>query len=85
MSQDSSVDIGTSYGLQDRGSIPSKDSVQRGSGASQPPNQWEPGALSLGLNGRAVKLTTNLLLVPRPRMVELYLHSPKCLHGIVLN
>jgi hypothetical protein len=32
-----------------------------------------------------VKLTTDLHLVPRPRVVELYLHSPICLHGIVLN
>jgi hypothetical protein len=24
-------------------------------------------------------------LVPRSRMVELYLHSPICLHGTVLN
>jgi hypothetical protein len=34
---------------------------------------------------RGVKLTTNLHLVLRPRMVELYLHSPICLDGIVLN
>jgi hypothetical protein len=31
-----------------------------------------------------VKLTTHLHLVPRSRMVELYLHSPICLHGVVL-
>lgn len=28
---------------------------------------------------------TMILSVPRPRMVELYLHSPILLHGIVLN
>jgi hypothetical protein len=26
-----------------------------------------------------------LQLVPRPRKVELYLHSPICLDGVVLN
>jgi hypothetical protein len=36
-------------------------------------------------SGRGVKLTTHLYLVPRSRMLELYLHSPICLHGIVLN
>jgi hypothetical protein len=30
-------------------------------------------------------LTTHLHLVLRSRMVELYLHSPTCFHGIVLN
>jgi hypothetical protein len=39
-----------------------------------------PGVRSLG-----IKLTTYLHLVPRSRKVELYLHSPICLHGIVLN
>jgi hypothetical protein len=32
-----------------------------------------------------VKLTTHLHLMPRSRMVELYLHSPIWLHGIVHN
>jgi hypothetical protein len=32
-----------------------------------------------------VKLTTHLYLVPKSRKVELYLHSPICLHGIALN
>jgi hypothetical protein len=31
------------------------------------------------------KLTTGLLKVPRPRILELYPHSLTCLHGIVLN
>jgi hypothetical protein len=39
-------------------------------GPTQPPIQWVPG------NGRrGVKLTTNLHLTPRLRMVELYLHT----------
>jgi hypothetical protein len=29
--------------------------------------------------------TTKKNLVARPRLVEMYLHSPICLHGIVLN
>jgi hypothetical protein len=32
-------------------------------------------------SGRSVKLTTHLHLVPRSRMVAVYLHSPVCLHG----
>jgi hypothetical protein len=36
-------------------------------GSTQPPIQWLAGALSLGVNGRGVKLTTRLLLVPRSK------------------
>jgi hypothetical protein len=36
-------------------------------------------------SARGVKLTTHLHLVPRLRMVELHLHSPIYLYGIVLN
>jgi hypothetical protein len=43
------------------------------------------GLFNRGLSGRGVNLTTHLHLVPRSRMVELYLHSPVCLHGIVLD
>jgi hypothetical protein len=32
-----------------------------------------------------MKLTTHLHPLPRSRMMELYLHSPLCLHGVVLN
>jgi hypothetical protein len=32
-----------------------------------------------------VKLTTHLQLVPRSRKCGLYINSPICLHGIVLN
>jgi hypothetical protein len=32
-----------------------------------------------------VKLTTQLRLAPRLIIVELYLHSPMRLHGVVLN
>jgi hypothetical protein len=38
-----------------------------------------------GHSGRSVKLTPHVHLVLKSRMVGLYLHSPKCLHGIVLR
>jgi hypothetical protein len=47
-----------------------------------------PSLLSSGHRGLfplGLKLTTHLHLVPRSRMVELYLHSLICFHGIVLN
>jgi hypothetical protein len=47
---------------------------------TQPSTQWLLGALYLG-----VKLTGHLHPVLRSRMVELYLHSPIHLHGMVLN
>jgi hypothetical protein len=37
-------------------------------GPTQPPIQWVPGALSLGVKRRGVKLTTHLHLTPRSRM-----------------
>jgi hypothetical protein len=40
---------------------------------------------SPGYSSSGVKLTTHLHLVPRSRMVELYMHSPIRLHGAVLN
>jgi hypothetical protein len=35
---------------------------------TQPPIQWLPGALSLGVSGRGVKLTTHLHLAPSSGM-----------------
>jgi hypothetical protein len=43
------------------------------------------GALSPGVKRQGMKLTTHLHLVPRSRKMELYLHSPICLHGIMLK
>jgi hypothetical protein len=55
-------------------------------GPTQPTIQWVPGgSFSGGKDGRGVKLTIHLGLVPRSRMMELYLHSPICLHGMVHN
>jgi hypothetical protein len=42
------------------------------------------GLFPPGSSGRDVKVTTQHL-VSRPRMVELYLQFPKCLHGIVIK
>jgi hypothetical protein len=46
------------------------------------PIQWVRGDLSPGSSGRSVKLTTHLQLLPKSRMMELYLHSSLCAHGI---
>jgi hypothetical protein len=39
----------------------------------------------LGKSGREEKLTTHPHLVAKPRMVELYLHFPIYLHGVMIN
>jgi hypothetical protein len=55
---------------------------------------WSPSRLSSNehrrrflwrSSGRGVKLTTHLQLISKSRMVELYLHSPIRLHGVLLN
>jgi hypothetical protein len=58
-SRDISVGIALGYGLDDRGyrvrfsagagNFSSHHRVQNGSGATQPPIQWVPGTLSLGI------------------------------------
>jgi hypothetical protein len=87
-SQDSSVSIVTGYGLNGLGLIPSNarffssPCVQSSSGA-------HPASCTMGTRGSfpkgkvmGLKLTSHLNPVSRSRMVELYLHSPMCLHGI---
>jgi hypothetical protein len=54
--------------------------IQTDFGTQKPLIQLVLGAISSG-----VKLTTHLHLVPRSRMMELHLHSPIRLHGILLN
>jgi hypothetical protein len=54
-------------------------------GPTQPHIQWVPGTLSPGVKRQGYEADHSLHLAPRSRMVELYLHSPICLHGIVLN
>jgi hypothetical protein len=48
-------------------------------------DQTYSGAQPVSYRGRGVKLTIHLHLEPRLRMVELYLHYPMHLPGVVLN
>jgi hypothetical protein len=68
-SWDSSVGIATGHAMDGGGS----------------PFHRVQGKNSLGQGGRGVNLTTYLHLMPRSRMVELYLYSSACLHAKVLN
>jgi hypothetical protein len=55
-------------------------------GPTQPPIQWVPGALSLGVK-RPRRETEHLppSSAEVKECAELYLHSPICLHGVVLS
>jgi hypothetical protein len=83
-SRDSTVCIATGYGLDGRGSNPGRSkissSTQRPGRPTKPPIQWVSRDLSPG--GKAA---AQLQLVTRSRMVDLYLHSPICLCGGMLN
>jgi hypothetical protein len=60
-------------------------SLQTGSGARPSSYPMDTGgSFPGGWYGRFVTQTAHLHLVPRSRMVELYLHSPRRLHGVVL-
>jgi len=53
---------------------------------TQPPIQWVPGALSLGIKRQDVKLTTQLHSVPRSKNAYSYTHTSLIrLHGVVLS
>jgi hypothetical protein len=47
-------------------------------GPTQPPIQWVPGALSLGVKRPGVMLTTHLHLVPRSRVCGAIPPLPQC-------
>lgn len=67
-------------GLEGWGSLPGRGhSVQTGFAAYPAP--YPVGEES----GRGANLTTYFHLVSRPRMVELYLHTPIRLRGVVVN
>jgi hypothetical protein len=75
------------YGLNVRGSSPVRvknflfsTASRPALGSTQPPIQWVLGPLS-----PEVKLTASLHLVPKSKMVELYLCSQIRLYGVVLN
>jgi hypothetical protein len=77
--------------LSYQGSIPGRDkrffstASSQAVGRAQPPNQSVPGALSPGVKRQGHEADHFFHLVPRRRMGELYLHSPVCLRGLVLN
>jgi hypothetical protein len=84
------------YGLDDRGSkvqfpvglgiFPFTTASRTALGPTHSPIQWVPGALSLWVKqpGReADHLPPSSAEVKE--CVELYLHSPICLHGVVLS
>jgi hypothetical protein len=81
------------YGMESQASIPDRGKIFLFSTASrsalrptQPYIQWVLEANSPGVKwDKGLKLTTHLHVMPRSRMVKLYLHSPICLHGIVLK
>jgi hypothetical protein len=84
-SRGSSVGIAIGNELDGRGSIPSRGHIFF-SAAQRPDLLWiRPDSYSMHIDGRRAKLTTHLHLVPRSRMVELYLHFLIRLHGVVLN
>jgi hypothetical protein len=60
--------------------------IVNGSGTTQPPIQWVPGALSLGEKrpGREADHSPPSSAEVK-EWLELYLHSPICLHGVVLS
>jgi hypothetical protein len=55
-------------------------------GPTQPPIQWVPGALSLGVKQLGCEVDhTPLSSAEVKEWIELYLHSPICVHGMVLS
>jgi hypothetical protein len=88
------LSIATGYGLEDRrvgvqvpvGTRISSMSSRPALGSTQPPIQWVPGALSPGVNrtGREADHSPPNKCGVQENM-DLYIHSPIRLHGVVLN
>jgi hypothetical protein len=96
MSQDSAVSIVTGYGLDGWDSIPGRDkqfsllySFQTSSLACPASYLMGTGGFCPrgggGEGGWGMKLSTDLHLILRSRMVEQYLHYPICIYSVVLN
>jgi hypothetical protein len=95
-SRDSSVGIALGYGLVDRGSrvrFPAGLGIflfttasRMSPGPTQSPIQWVPGVPSLGVkrSGREANHSSPSSAEVK-ECVELYLHSPILLHGMVLS
>jgi hypothetical protein len=92
-SRDSSICIATGYGLDGQGWIPGRG--RKSFSSPQCPDRLcdPPSLLPNGYQGlfprkcgsRDVKSTIHLHLVSRSKIVELSLHSPRRLRGVVLN
>jgi hypothetical protein len=79
------------YGLDGRGSITGR-SNRYFSSFQRPDRLWVPpsllqisGALPQGTKRLGLESDHSLYLVPRSKMVELFLHYPIRLQGVVLN
>jgi hypothetical protein len=93
-SRDSVVGIATGYWLDDRGvgvRVPVGSRIFSTSsrpalGSTQPPVQWVPGALSPGIKqqGREADHSPPTSAEVK-KDVDLCIHSPIRLHGVVLN
>jgi hypothetical protein len=94
-SRDSSIGVATGYGLDDRiigvrsfawaGNFSLRHRVQPGCGAHQPPIQWIPRDLSLGIKRLRLEADHSPPSSAKVKeYVELYLHSPIRLYGVVL-
>jgi hypothetical protein len=83
------------YGLGDRKigvSVPGRGrdfsllyKIQTGSETQSVSYTVGPVGCFLGVKRQGLTLTIHLHLVPKLRMMEIYLHSTICLHGVVLN
>jgi hypothetical protein len=90
---DSSVRIAVGYRLDAQDSIPGK--VRRFFfystaprpilWSTQPPIKWVSGSLSTWIKQLGLDADPSPPLMPRSRMMELCLHYPIWLHGVVLN
>jgi hypothetical protein len=85
-----SLNIVIGYGLDSHGLIPAEQIIflywaasRLSLGPSQPLSHWFSGAVSPRV--KQLGHEADLHIVLRSRMVELCLHSPICLHGVVLN
>jgi hypothetical protein len=95
-SHDSSVGIALGYGLDDRGSrvqLPAgagnfsfHHRVQNGSGPTQPPIQWVPRALSLGVKRPGREVDPSPPSSAEVKNLLSYTSTPPVrLHGVVLS
>jgi hypothetical protein len=89
-SQDSSVNTPTGYGLDDQmigfqflagaGNFFLRHHVQTSFGVNPPPIQWVPGAFPGSKADHSPPSSAEI-----KECMELYPHSPICLHGMVLR